>query len=238
MIIDAGANVECKPSHLVQFGLMGSIYAERVLGISRPRVGVLSNGEEKGKGNDLTRAAYEQLSATGLNYIGYVEGRDIFSRKVDAVVCDGFTGNITLKTMEGVASFIVGVLKEAFEQNLLSRLGYLLSRKSLRQAYNRLDHAEYGGAPLLGLDGVAIIAHGGSDPKAIKNAIRVAKETVSHDVNRHILEVLGGLGEVVGEKGDKFPRRIWQQIKSKIETFSEKPIPGGEGKESKSEGKG
>ncbi len=238
VIIDAGANVECKPSHLVQFGLMGSIYAERVLGISRPRVGVLSNGEEKGKGNDLTRAAYEQLSATGLNYIGYVEGRDIFSRKVDAVVCDGFTGNITLKTMEGVASFIVGVLKEAFEQNLLSRLGYLLSRKSLRQAYNRLDHAEYGGAPLLGLDGVAIIAHGGSDPKAIKNAIRVAEETVSHDVNRYILEVLGGLGEVVGEKGDKFSRRIWQQIKSKIETFSEKPIPGGEEKESKSEGKG
>lgn len=238
VIIDAGANVDCKPRHLIQFGLMGSIYAERVLGISRPRVGVLSNGEEEGKGNDLTRAASEQLSSAPLNYIGYVEGRDICDGEVDVVVCDGFTGNVTLKTMEGVASFIVGVLKEAFQQNLISRLGYLLSRKSLHQAYSRLDHAEYGGAPLLGLDGVAIIAHGGSGPKAIKNAIRVAKETVSHNVNRHITEVLGGLGEMVGEEGDKLPRRIWRQIKSKIETFSEKPIPGGEERESKGGGKG
>ncbi|MFQ5902224.1 MAG: phosphate acyltransferase PlsX [Candidatus Binatia bacterium] len=238
VIIDAGANVDCKPRHLIQFGLMGSIYAERVLGISRPRVGVLSNGEEEGKGNDLTRAASEQLSSTPLNYIGYVEGRDICGGGVDVVVCDGFTGNITLKTMEGVACFIVGVLKEAFQKNYLSRLGYLLSRRSLLQAYTRLDHAEYGGAPLLGLDGVTIIAHGGSDPKAIKNAIRVAKETVSHDVNRHIIEVLGGLGRVVGEKEDRFPHRIWQQIKSKIESFSEKPIPEEEGRESKSGGKG
>ena len=238
VIIDAGANVDCKPRHLLQFGLMGSIYAERVLGISQPRVGVLSNGEEEAKGNDLTRAASEQLSSTRLNYIGYVEGRDICDGEVDVVVCDGFTGNVTLKAMEGVASFIVGVLKDAFRQSLISRLGYLLSRKSLLKAYNRLDHAEYGGAPLLGLDGVAIIAHGGSGPKAIKNAIRVAKETVSHDVNRHIIEVLGELGELGGEKGDKFPRRIWQRIKSKIEGFGEKPESEGEGRESKSEGKG
>ena len=238
VVIDAGANVDCKPRHLLQFGLMGSIYAERVLGIARPRVGVLSNGEEEGKGNDLTRAASEQLSSTPLNYIGYVEGRDICDGEVDVVVCDGFTGNVTLKTMEGVASFIVGVLKDAFRQTLMSRLGYLLSRKSLLKAYNRLDHAEYGGAPLLGLDGVAIIAHGGSGPKAIKNAIRVAKETVLHDVNRHIIEELGALGEAGGEKGDKFPRRIWQRIKSKIEGLGEKPESEGEGRESKSEGKG
>lgn len=238
VIIDAGANVDCKPRHLVQFGLMGSIYAERVLGISCPRVGVLSNGEEEGKGNDLTRAASEQLSSTSLNYIGYVEGRDICSGGVDVVVCDGFTGNVTLKTMEGVASLIVKVLKEAFQQNLLSRMGYLLSRKSLRNAYTRLDYAEYGGAPLLGLDGVAIIAHGGSGPKAIKNAIRVAKESVSHDVNRHIIEVLGELGGGEGEKGEKSPRKIWQRIRSKIESFGEKPAPEREGRESKSEGKG
>ncbi len=238
VIIDAGANVDCKPRHLLQFGLMGSIYAERVLGISQPRVGVLSNGEEEGKGNDLTRAASEQLSSTGLNYIGYVEGRDICDGEVDVVVCDGFTGNVTLKTMEGVAGFIVGVLKDAFRQSLMSRLGYLLSRKSLLKAYNRLDHAEYGGAPLLGLDGVAIIAHGGSSPKAIKNAIRVAKETVSHDVNRHIIEVLGELSELGGEKGDKFPRRIWQRIKSKIEGFGEKSESEGQGRENKSGGKG
>lgn len=234
VIIDAGANVDCKPRHLLQFGLMGSVYAEQVLGIARPRVGVLSNGEEESKGNDLTRAASEQLSSSGLNYIGYVEGRDICDAKVDVVVCDGFTGNITLKTAEGVASFIVAVLKEAFQQSLWSRLGYLLSRKSLRQAYSRLDHAEYGGAPLLGLEGVAIIAHGGSGPKAIKNAIRVAKETVSHDVNRHIVEVLGQLGE----KGDKLPRRIWQRIRSKIESLGDKPTPEDEGRESKGGGKG
>ena len=238
VIIDAGANVDCKPRHLLQFGLMGSIYAERVLGISQPRVGVLSNGEEEGKGNDLTRAASEQLSSTGLNYIGYVEGRDICGGEVDVVVCDGFTGNVTLKTMEGVASFIVGVLKDAFRQSLMSRLGYLLSRKSLHKAYSRLDHAEYGGAPLLGLEGVAIIAHGGSGPKAIKNAIRVATEAVSHDVNRHIIEVLGELGELGGEKGDKFPSRVWQRIRSKIEGFAEKTAPRGEGRESKSGGKG
>lgn len=238
VIIDAGANVDCKPRHLVQFGFMGSIYAERVLGISRPRVGVLSNGEEGGKGNELTRAASEQLSSAPLNYIGYVEGRDVCHGGVDVVVCDGFTGNVTLKIMEGVASFILGVLKEAFQQNLLSRLGYLLSRKSLRQAYARLDHAEHGGAPLLGLNGVAIIAHGGSDSKAIKNAIRVAKETASHDVNRHIIDDLGGLGEIEGEKEDLFPRRIWRQIKSKIETLGEKPPPlDGKDREKKSEKK-
>ncbi len=238
VIIDAGANVDCKPRHLVQFGLMGSIYAENVLDIPRPRVGVLSNGEEEGKGNDLTRAASEQLSSTNLNYIGYVEGRDICDGAVDVVVCDGFTGNVTLKTMEGVASFIVGVLKEAFRRSVWSRLGYLLSRRSLLQAYSRLDHAEHGGAPLLGLDGVAIIAHGGSGPKAIKNAIRVAKETVSHDVNRHIVEVLGAMAEAGGEQGEKLPRRIWQRIRSKIESLGEKPVAEREGRESKGGGKG
>ena len=125
VIIDAGANVDCKPRHLVQFGLMGSIYAERILGITSPRIGVLSNGEEENKGNDLTRAASEELSATTLNYIGYVEGRDIFDGKVDVIVCDGFTGNIALKTMEGVASFAGAVLKDAFQKNLPTRVGLL-----------------------------------------------------------------------------------------------------------------
>ncbi|MBI3057860.1 MAG: hypothetical protein HYY81_00885, partial [Deltaproteobacteria bacterium] len=119
-----------------------------------------------------------------------------------------------------------------------SRLGYLMSRKSLRKAYARLDYAEYGGAPLLGLDGVAIIAHGGSGPRAIKNAIRVAKEAASHDVNRHIIEVLGELGEAGGEKSEKLPRKIWRRIRSKIESFGEKPTAEGEGREGKSGGKG
>jgi phosphate acyltransferase len=218
VIIDAGANVDCKPRHLLQFALMGSIYAAHVLGIVRPRVGVLSNGEEEGKGNDLTREASQQIAAAPVNFVGYVEGRDICSGKIDVVVCDGFTGNITLKTMEGVAHLTVALLKDAFQKNTLSRFGYLLSRKSLRQTYARLDHTEYGGAPLLGLDGVSIIAHGGSGAKEIKNAIRVAKEAVSHDVNRHIVDALG---ELTGKDADKLPGKIWRRIRSKIETMGE-----------------
>jgi phosphate acyltransferase len=222
VVVDAGANVDCKPKHLVQFAFMGSIYAERVLGIPTPRVGVLSNGEEDSKGNDLTRAASEQLAATSLNYIGYVEGRDIFNAKVDVIVCDGFTGNVALKTMEGAAAFAGEVLKSAFQKNLSSRLGYLMTRKSLRDAYRRLDYAEYGGAPLIGLDGVAIIAHGGSNPQAIKNAIRAARDAVEQDVNRHITEVLGQTAGMSDEKKDGLPRKIWQRVKSKIESLGNK----------------
>ena len=225
VIVDAGANVDCKPHHLVQFGIMGSIYAERVLAIAKPRVGVLSNGAEESKGNELTRAASEHLSATGLNYIGYVEGRDIFNGKVDVVVCDGFTGNVALKTMEGVATFAGEVLKGAFQKNLSSRLGYLMSRTSLREAYRRLDYAEYGGAPLIGLDGVAIIAHGGSTPRAIKNAIRAARDGVEQDVNRHIADLLGNVAAASGGKEAGLPGKIWRRIKSKIESLSEKTEP-------------
>ena len=222
VIVDAGANVECKPRHLVQFGFMGSIYAERVLGIHRPRVGVLSNGEEDSKGNDLTRAASEFLSGTTLNYIGYIEGRDIFNGKVDVVVCDGFTGNIALKTMEGVAGFAGEVLKAAFQKNLSTRLGYLLSRSSLAEAYRRLDYAEYGGAPLIGLDGVGIIAHGGSNPLAIKNAIRAARDAVDQEMNRHIAEALSEAEDIAGLKKEGLPRKLWERFKSKIESLGDK----------------
>jgi glycerol-3-phosphate acyltransferase PlsX len=235
VIIDAGANVDCKPRQLVQFGLMGSIYAERVLGIPSPRVGALSNGEEESKGNELTRAASEQLSRTTLNYIGYVEGRDIFADKVDVVVCDGFTGNVILKTMEGLAGFMVRTLKQAFRQTALSRVGYLFSRRSLRRAYTRLDHTEYGGAPLLGLNGVAIVAHGGSGPKEIKNAIRVANEAISHDVNRHILDVLGEADGTEPGTPEKLPRRLWKRVRSK---FGDKSTTEEEERESKGGGKG
>jgi glycerol-3-phosphate acyltransferase PlsX len=236
VIIDAGANVDCKPRHLVQFGLMGSIYAERILSIHDPRVGVLSNGEEVSKGNELTRAASELLAATPLNYIGYVEGRDIFNGNVDVVVCDGFTGNIALKTMEGIASFAGEVLRGAFQKNMASRLGYLMSRNSLREAYRRLDYAEYGGAPLIGLEGVAIIAHGGSDPRAIKNAIRVARDEIQQDVNRHIDEILG---ETEGEgKKEGLPHKIWQRIKSKIDALGDEPDTADEREEQKRDDQG
>lgn len=224
VIVDAGANVDCKPRHLVQFGQMGSIYSEHVLGVAQPRVGVLSNGEEESKGNDLTRAAAQELKSTGLNYIGYVEGRDIFNGSVDVVVCDGFTGNVALKTMEGVASFAGAVLKEAFQRKLSSKVGYLMSRAPLREAYRRLDYAEYGGAPLIGLDGVAIIAHGGSNPLAIKNAVRAARDAVDQGVNRRIMELLSSSGEGVdGEKKEGLPQKLWHRLKSKIESFGDKP---------------
>ncbi|MEX0827633.1 MAG: hypothetical protein WD005_01645, partial [Haliea sp.] len=209
---------------------MGSVYAEHVLGIANPKVGVLSNGEEEGKGNELTRAASGLLAAAPVEYIGYVEGRDFFNGKVDVIVCDGFTGNVALKTMEGLASFAGEVLKSAFQKSLSSRLGYLMSRKSLRQAYRRLDYAEYGGAPLLGLEGIAIIAHGGSSPRAIKNAIRVASESLSHDVNRHISAALGAVAEGVGDKREGLPKKIWQKLKSKFETLGERPNSESEGK--------
>jgi glycerol-3-phosphate acyltransferase PlsX len=222
VIVDAGANVDCKPHHLVQFGFMGAIYAERMLGVVRPRVGVLSNGEEESKGNELTRAARDQLAASGLNFIGYVEGRDIFNGKVDVIVCDGFTGNIALKTMEGLASFAGEVLKEAFQKNLPSRLGYLFSRSSLAQAYRRLDYAEYGGAPLVGLDGVAIVAHGGSNAMAIKNAIRAARKEIEQDMNHHIADALAAADGLAGAKKEGLPRTLWQRFKSKFESHSEK----------------
>jgi glycerol-3-phosphate acyltransferase PlsX len=222
VVVDAGANVDCKPRHLVQFGFMGSIYAEQVLGVTRPRIAVLSNGEEEGKGNDLTRAASEQLAQTSLNFIGYVEGRDIFNGKVDVVVCDGFTGNIALKTMEGLASFAGEVLKDAFQKNLSSRLGYVFSRNALAQAYRRLDYAEYGGAPLIGLDGVAIIAHGGSNPWAIKNAIRAARDAIDHDMNRHIADDLAAADGLAGDKKEGLPQKLWHRFKSKIESLGEK----------------
>jgi phosphate acyltransferase len=200
VIIDAGANVDCKPRQLLQFGIVGSVYAEHGLGIVNPRVGVLSNGEEGSKGNELTRAASELLESAPVNYIGYVEGRDFFNGKVDVIVCDGFTGNVALKTMEGVASFAGEILKSGFEKNWLSRMGYLMSRQSLRHAYRKLDYAEYGGARLLGLDGVAIVAHGGSTALAIKNAIRVASESVSQNVNGHIRAALESMVQAGTEK--------------------------------------
>lgn len=226
VIVDAGANVDCKPKHLLQFGLMGSIYAESVLGVTKPRVGVLSNGEEASKGTELTRAASALLGATALNYIGYVEGRDIFNDKVDVVVCDGFTGNVALKTMEGVASFAGEILKGAFQHNLSSKVGYLMSRNSLRTAYRKLDYAEYGGAPLIGLDGVAIVAHGGSSPLALKSAIRLARDAVDHEMNLHIAQALGEVEGAEDGKKDGLPRKLWNRFKSKIDALSDKAEPG------------
>ncbi|MBI3758277.1 MAG: phosphate acyltransferase PlsX, partial [Deltaproteobacteria bacterium] len=193
LLIDAGANTDVKAIHLMQFGVMGSVYWHRVHNGVNPRVAILSNGEEPSKGTELTRAAAEALTqmAPHINYVGYVEGRDINKAKADVVVTDGFTGNVALKTMEGFASFMLGNLREIFSSGLMRRLAYLLIRKRLTAMRERLDPAEYGGAPLLGVNGVAIIAHGSSDARAIRNAIRAAaNESLVRQVNSDIIEIL------------------------------------------------
>jgi len=183
LILDVGGNVDCKPIHLQQFALMGDVYARELMGKAKPRVGILSNGEEEGKGNDLTRGASRALSEAPFNYIGYVEGRDIFNGSVDVVVCDGFVGNVLLKVSEGLADTIGKMLKAEIEQSFLAKLGYLLSRGAFNKFKKRIDYSEYGGAPLLGIQGIGMICHGGSSPKAIMNAIRMANESVQHDVS-------------------------------------------------------
>jgi glycerol-3-phosphate acyltransferase PlsX len=192
LLIDAGANTEVKPANLAQFAVMGSVYAHRVRGVPNPRVGILANGEEESKGNDLTRAAAAMLGGMreSIDYIGYVEGRDINRGKADVVVTDGFTGNVALKTMEGFASFLLGNLRDVFG-SFPGRIAYLLVRKRLGAIRERLDPSEYGGAPLLGLGGVTIIAHGSSNPRAIRNAIRAAaNEALVERVNAEIVETL------------------------------------------------
>src|SRR5574341_1083857 len=193
ILLDAGANADCKPRHLLQFAIMGDIYARQVMGKKSPTVGLLSIGEEESKGNELTREAFKELEEDdGLRFIGNVEGRDVFNGQVDVVVCDGFTGNVALKIGEGVAEVFVALLREELTGNFWARAGSLLMRRSLRRCKRRLDYSEYGGAPLFGVDGVCIICHGRSSPKAIKNAIRVAGECVTKQVIPHIRDGIAG----------------------------------------------
>jgi len=177
-MLDVGANTDCKPEYLFQFAYMGVAYAERVLGIANPRVGIVSNGEEEGKGSILVQEAYQLLKKSGLNFIGNVEGKDIPAGMADVVVTDGFTGNVIGKLSEGLAESLLSVIKEEIKKSPLATVGALLSRPAFDKVKKRLDYAEFGGAPLLGVDGVVIVAHGRSNAKAIKNAVRVAKQAV------------------------------------------------------------
>jgi glycerol-3-phosphate acyltransferase PlsX len=183
LILDVGGNVDCKPLHLEQFAIMGDVYARHLMGKKSPRVGLLSNGEEEGKGNDLTRLTHKALASAPFNYVGYVEGRDIFNGSVDVVVCDGFVGNVLLKVSEGLADTIGKMLKAEIKQSFLAKIGYLLSRGAFIKFKKRIDYSEYGGAPLLGIQGVGMVCHGGSNAKAIMNAIRMANEAVNQGVN-------------------------------------------------------
>jgi glycerol-3-phosphate acyltransferase PlsX len=185
-LLDVGANVDCEPQNLAQFAVMGEIYFRNMFGTPRPRVGLLSIGEEETKGNQLTRDAFQLLKQLPLNFVGNVEGRDLYGGQVDVIVADGFVGNVALKTSEGVANLVRATLKETLKATITRQVGYLLSRSAFADFKKRLDHTEYGGAPLLGVKGVCFITHGSSNANAIKNAIRVAAEFAERKINDKI----------------------------------------------------
>ncbi|MEZ5417848.1 MAG: phosphate acyltransferase PlsX [Vicinamibacterales bacterium] len=196
VLLDAGATVECRPHHLLQFGVMGAVYAEALLGTPRPRVGVLSIGEEEGKGNELTREACRLLKAAAISFVGNVEARDVFSGVADVIVCDGFTGNVALKLSEGLVETVEELLGAELSSTFSSQVGYLLSRRAFRRFRKRLDYSEYGGAPLLGVSGLAFVCHGRSSVKAIRNAVvaaaRFADDGILDRVERRVGQTLMG----------------------------------------------
>ncbi len=190
VMLDMGANVDCKPKHLVQFAVMGAVYHEAIFKSKRPTVGLLSIGEEESKGNELTLETHQLLKESGLNYIGNIEGRDIPIGKADVVVCDGFVGNVVLKFAEGLAATIIKLIKGELQGHPLAIFGGLLLKKAFKRIKKRMDPAEYGGAPLLGVNGISIVSHGVSNAVAIKNALRVASELYEDNICDHIQKQL------------------------------------------------
>jgi glycerol-3-phosphate acyltransferase PlsX len=194
VMLDVGANVDSKPAHLEQFAVMGEIYYRAIFGTRRPRVALLSIGEEELKGNELTRETHNRLKQLPINFVGNVEGRHVFSGEADVIICDGFIGNVALKITEGVVEHMIGMLKEALNSTLSAQVGSLLSRKAYGDFKKKLDYSEYGGAPLLGVKGVSIIGHGRSNANAIKNAIRVAVGLSRAKLNEKIEQELSLAG--------------------------------------------
>jgi len=191
MVIDVGANIDPKPFHLLQYGIMGDAYSKHILGKKEPTVGILNIGEESTKGTDFIKEAYTMLSESKLNFVGNVEPREVYKGKADIVVCDGFVGNVFLKVTEGFAFAAMELLKRELKRsNIITKLGALITLPAFKAIKKKIDATEYGGAPLMGVDGRVIIAHGSSNDKAIKNAIRVAGEYINHHVNSHIIEEL------------------------------------------------
>jgi glycerol-3-phosphate acyltransferase PlsX len=191
MLMDIGANVDCRPQHLYQFAVMASSCSRLLLNYDRPRIGLLSIGEETGKGNALVKETYDLLKQSPLNFIGNVEGRDVYKGDVDVIVCDGFVGNISLKISEGLAEAAMQMLKREILKTWRAKLGYLLMRDAIAGFKKQVDYAEYGGAPLLGIDGTGIICHGASNAVAIRNAIEVAANMVRNRINEAIVQALG-----------------------------------------------
>ncbi|MBW2467592.1 MAG: phosphate acyltransferase PlsX [Deltaproteobacteria bacterium] len=202
VMLDVGANVDCRPQHLFQFGVMGAAFSNNLFNIQKPSIGLLSIGEEGGKGNVLVKSAHELFRKSSLNFIGNVEGRDIFQGDVDVIVCDGFVGNVCLKVSEGLAEAIISMLRTEMSKSLMAKTGYLLAKQAFANFGKRVDYAEYGGAPLLGVNGTGIICHGRSNAKAIKNAIRVAAEMIRSGVNSHIMQLLSDSGLVDGKEAN------------------------------------
>lgn len=190
VLLDVGANVDSKPQHLFQFGIMGEVFARDVLGYERPRVGLMSIGEEEGKGNVQVKEAFDLLKASSMNFKGNVEGRDVFTGDVDVIVCDGFVGNVALKLSEGLAMSLGKVLKRELLGSWLGKIGTFLAKGRLKRFAKFVDYAEYGGAPILGLNGIVIVCHGASNEKAITNAVKMAGQFVRSAANEHIKEEL------------------------------------------------
>ena len=204
VVLDAGANVDCRPYHLFQFGLMGDAFARDLLGYAAPRVSLLSIGEEEGKGNSQVKEAYELLKlAQNLNFVGNAEGRDIFTGDIDVVVCDGFVGNVVVKMSEGLASALVRMLKRLFTSGFLPALGGMLAKGAFKKFATTIDYAEYGGAPLLGLQGLAIVCHGRSSARAMQNAIKMAGTFVRKGTNDRLAETI-----LANEELTRFSRAI------------------------------
>lgn len=193
LLLDVGANVDCKPRHLVLFAIMGHFYSQAVLGVPRPRVGLLSVGEEEGKGDRLTQETYRLLNEVGLHFVGNVEGRDVYSGAVDVVVCDGFVGNVVLKVSEGLGEMVFALLKREARRSPLSAVGFLLAKRAFTGFRRQVDYAEYGGAPLLGVRGACLVGHGRSSAKAIRNALRFAHSYATRGVIAHIEEKIAEL---------------------------------------------
>lgn len=215
LLLDAGANVDCKPFHLVQFAIMGEAYAKYILKKDRPLVGLLSNGEEESKGNELIRETNAILKKSSIDYIGPVEGRDIFNGRADVVICDGFVGNAALKICEGLAEAIGAMIRQELKVSLRAKIGYLFARQAVNKIKKKLDYSEYGGAPLLGVDGVVIIGHGRSSAKAIKNAIRLAHEFAQINLPKLLVSNLDK-NQDLQKIGAKNLAKVWEQIKEKI----------------------
>jgi glycerol-3-phosphate acyltransferase PlsX len=213
VLIDSGGNVDCKPIHLVQFAMMGDAYAKYILGKETPRIGVLSNGEEEGKGNELTREVHDILSETDLNYIGYAEGRDLNNGEVDVIVCDGFVGNVALKVSEGLWETIHAILKQEAQDNIRAKVAYFLMGRAIRRLEKRLDYAEVGGAPLLGISGNCVICHGSSNAKAIMNAILLASNLAKNRLNEHLIQELKEKQDIL-RLGQKPPDNVSESVKS------------------------